>query len=131
MTDQAQPYGDPITAPFWAAAREHRLLLQSCPDSGTLQLYPRRFDITSGSDRVEWVEASGGGTIYALTEVHRKVDPALEPPYVVALVDLDEGPRLLTNLVGEGKPAIGDRVALTWRARGDLPPLPVFELLGD
>jgi hypothetical protein len=54
----------------------------------------------------------------------------MTPPYVVAIVTLDEGPRLTTNLIGD-EPEIGDRVSLTWRERADLPPLPVFRLAGD
>jgi hypothetical protein len=74
---------------------------------------------------VEWVPAAGTGTVHAATTVHMQVLPELEPPYVVALVELDEGPRLVTNLV-EPAPAIGDRVELRWRERSDAPPLPVF-----
>jgi len=54
--------------------------------------------------------------------------PELPPPYVVALVELDEGPRLLTNIVG-APCKIGDRVRLAWRTREGAPPLPVFEVL--
>ena len=61
-----------------------------------------------------------------MTTVHLRVDPALEPPYVVAVVELDEGPRLATNLVG-GRAPIGDRVRLAWRDRDGAPPLPVFD----
>jgi uncharacterized OB-fold protein len=52
----------------------------------------------------------------------------MPPPYVVAIVTLDEGPRLTTNLVGD-EPEIGDRVSVTWRERAGLPPLPVFQRL--
>ena len=71
----------------------------------------------------------GGATVYAMTTVHLRVDPALEPPYVVAVVELDEGPRLTTNIVG-GQAPIGDRVRLAWRERDGAPPLPVFDAGG-
>ena len=61
-----------------------------------------------------------------MTTVRVPVTEELKPPYLLALVDLDEGVRLLTNIAGETA-AIGDRLALDWRARDGLPPLPVFK----
>jgi hypothetical protein len=79
-----------------------------------------------------WVKAEGRGTIYSATTVHVAVLPDLEPPYVVAVVELDEGPRITTNIVGPDAARncrIGRRVQLAWRdrAEGSLP-LPVFAL---
>jgi uncharacterized OB-fold protein len=72
------------------------------------------------------VPASGRGTIYSMTTVHRQVSPDLPVPYTNALVQLEEGPRLLTTIVGA--PArIGDPVRVTWKDRAGAPPLPVFE----
>jgi hypothetical protein len=115
-----------LTIPFWDAAERHELLIQYCPDSGRYQFYPRPFDLETGSDNVEWVQAKGTGTVYSLTEVHLKILDELDPPYQVAIVELDEGPRLLSNIVN-GEAKIGDRVQVTWREREDAPPLPVFE----
>ena len=128
MTDQdlAGLPGDPTTAPFWRAAREHRLIVQRCTACGTHQFYPRPVCLACFSLGLEWVEASGRATVYSKTTVRINVVDELTPPYVVAIVTLDEGPRLTTNLVGD-EPAIGDRVSVTWRERADLPPLPVFE----
>jgi uncharacterized OB-fold protein len=64
-----------------------------------------------------------------VTTVRLQVIPELMPPYQVAIVELDEGPRLTTNIVGEPC-IIGDRVQLAWRERPDAPPLPVFEIAG-
>lgn len=119
--------GDPLTAPFWAAAAEHRLLIQGCAECGRRQFYPRPFCLGCQSDRVEWVPARGTGTIYSVTTVRVEVLPELPPPYRVAVIELDEGPRLLSQLVGaEG--AIGQRVRVAWREREGRPPLPVFEV---
>lgn len=75
---------------------------------------------------MDWVEATGRGVIYALTVIRLPVIPELAPPYLLALVDLDEGPRLLTNITNPTA-RIGDRVRLAWRDRDQgLPPLPVF-----
>jgi uncharacterized OB-fold protein len=119
------PFGDPLTAPFWAAAERRQLVIQRCAACGVYQFYPRPFCLRCGSDAVEWVPARGTGTIYAQTTVHVPVVPELTPPYVVALIELDEGPRYTANVVG-GPSAIGDRVRLAWRERAGLPPLPVF-----
>jgi uncharacterized OB-fold protein len=117
---------DPTTEPFWAACAERRLTLQRCRACGTHQHYPRPFCLTCDGRAMDWVPASGRGTIYALTVIRLPVIPELVPPYLLALVDLEEGVRMLTNI--EGTTArIGDRVTLDWRDRdGGLPPLPVF-----
>ena len=120
-------FGDPTTAMFWEAAATGELLVQRCTACGTCQFYPRPFCLACQAGDPEWVRAAGTGTVYAMTTVHLRVVPELEPPYVVAVVELDEGPRLVTNLVGP-RAAIGDRVRVAWRKREDAPPLPVFEL---
>jgi uncharacterized OB-fold protein len=124
--DEGTGYGDAITQPFWAAAERHELLLQYCPDSERYQFYPRPFDLATGSDNVEWVKAKGTGTVYSLARVHLGVSELLEPPYVIAVVELDEGVRMTTNIIN-GECQIGDRVELTWHEREGLPPLPMFQ----
>jgi len=126
----AAPYGDPLTIPFWEAARRHELLLQRCADCGGWQFYPRPFCLRCGSAAVGWARASGAGTVHSQTTVHLKVIPELDPPYVVALIRLDEGPLFTANVVG-APTAIGDRVTVAWRERGALPPLPVFRRLDE
>jgi uncharacterized protein len=120
-----QGIADPSTEPFWQSCIEHRLLVQRCGSCGTHQFYPRPFCLSCEAATLDWVEASGNGTIYSLTTVRIPVVDELKPPYFLALVDLDEGPRLLTNIEGE-RAKIGDRVTLAWRERDGLPPLPVF-----
>jgi uncharacterized protein len=125
---RADPVGDPTTAGFWRAAREHRLMVQRCRSCGGHQLYPRPLCLACNALDVELVEAAGRATVYSKTIIRIPVIPELEPPYVVAIVELDEGPRLVTNLVGP-EPGIGDRVEVAWRERDQLPPLPVFRRL--
>jgi uncharacterized OB-fold protein len=117
--------GDPTTAELWLAARQHRLMVQRCRSCGGHQLYPRPFCLACHGLDLELVEARGQATVYSKTTIRIPVIPELEPPYVVAIVELDEGPRLVTNLVGP-EPGIGERVEVTWRERDELPPLPVF-----
>ena len=120
----ADPYGDPLTQPFWQAAREGRLLIQHCGSCGRYQFYPRPYCIRCDG-AVTWVESRGTAVVYSRTEVYAEV-PGFTPPYVVGVVQLDEGPRFTTHLVGD-RTAIGDHVRVDWRPRADgLPPLYVF-----
>ena len=64
-----------------------------------------------------------------MTTVRRQLLPSPPVPYIVAVVELDEGPRMLTNIESEGV-RIGDRVQVAWRDREDVPPLPVFVAVG-
>ncbi|MBL7165700.1 MAG: Zn-ribbon domain-containing OB-fold protein [Dehalococcoidales bacterium] len=126
MTEEKKkPYGDPMTFPFWEAAQQHRLLIQHCPACGAHQFYPRPFCLACNSTELEWVEVKGEATIRSMTTVHLQIVPYLVPPYVVAVIELDEGPRMLGNVEG-GSPAIGDRIRLAWRERTDAPPLPTW-----
>lgn len=115
---------DPTTRQYWTAVSEHRLLVQRCSRCDHHQFYPRPFCLACGSRQVAWQRVSGRGSVYSMTTVHIQVHPQLPPPYVVALVELDEGPRLLTNIVGDC--AIGDVVQVRWDDRGDLV-VPVFQ----
>ena len=121
--------GDPTTEPFWRAAVEHRLVVQRCTSCRTYQFYPRPVCLKCFTLELEWVPVSGRGTVYSKTTVRIPVIEEMTPPYVAAIVELDEGPRLTTNLVGE-EAAIGDTVTVSWRDRPGLPPLPVFEVGG-
>jgi uncharacterized protein len=125
-----QGIADPTTEPFWQACIEHRLVIQHCTHCGNHQFYPRPFCLACETTSLEWVEACGTGTIYSVTTVRVPVLEELKPPYLLALVDLDEGPRLLTNIDGDSA-RIGDRVRLSWRDREGLPPVPIFKLDGE
>jgi len=76
---------------------EGRFMLQRSRDSGAYIFYPRVIEPRTGSTDLEWVEASGRGTVYAVTVI-RKKDPA--DNYNVVLVDLAEGPRLMSRVDG-------------------------------
>ena len=125
--DEKQPYGDPMTYPFWEAAERHELLIQHCPQCNSYQFYPRPFCLSCNASNIEWEEVNGSATIYSITTVQIQIAPQFNPPYVVAVIELDEGPRMLTNIEGN-KPAIGDRVKLAWPEREDAPPLPVWTM---
>jgi uncharacterized OB-fold protein len=116
--------GDPTTGPYWAAARKHQLVVQRCAVCGGAQLYPRPFCLACGSDTLRWEPVCGTGTIYSKTTVEVRVLAELDPPYTVALVELDEGPRLLAHLRQQG--SIGERVHLFWQSASNLSKLPVL-----
>jgi uncharacterized protein len=89
------------TKPFWDATAEGRLLLKRCDACGSFIWYPRGICPACGSFETSWVEASGRGSIYSYT-INRRADGAYRGalPYVLAYVELEEGPRVLTNIVG-------------------------------
>jgi uncharacterized protein len=95
------PYQSPDNKEFWAATAEGRLLLRRCDDCRSFIWYPRPFCPTCGGLRTSWAEASGRGTVYTFTVVHRSVVPGYREavPYVVGYVELAEGPRVMTNIV--------------------------------
>lgn len=124
------PVMDRVSEPYWRAAAERRLVLCACTRCGTPMFYPRIACPSCGSDRLEWREATGAGTLYAFSVVHRAPDQAFRArvPYVIGLVDLDEGPRMMTNIVDCPVEAvrIGMRVAVCFEARTDQITLPQF-----
>ncbi len=118
------------TAPFWAATREHRLTVQHCLECGQPRFYPRTLCPKCGSDQVEWRDCSGTGTVYSYTVVYRAPSEAFatDVPYVVAIVALDEGPHLMTNVVGcaPEQVRIGMPVRVLFKDMGGDLALPLF-----
>ena len=115
MYEKPLPLIDGESRPFWQAARAKQLKIMRCRDCGKHFFYPRALCPSCHSAAVEWTPASGRGTIYTFTIARRPAGPAFKPvvPYVVALVELEEGPRLMTNIVTADveKVRIGQKVA--------------------
>ncbi len=86
---------------YWEALARHELYFQRCRNCGTKRFYPRAVCTNCLSSAVEWVRASGRGTVYSFTVTHQNQSPGFreELPYVLAIVELDEGVRLTTNIV--------------------------------
>lgn len=118
-----QPVANADSKPYWDAAREGRLVIRKCKACGELHFMPRHLCPTCWSDELEWVGAKGSGSVHSYTIVRRASDPTFAPlvPYAIALIDLDEGPRMMANIVGEDALAtrIGDRVEVRFEDRGD------------
>ena len=125
-----QPVANADSLPYWNAARERKLLIRKCKACGELHFMPRHLCPVCWSDELEWVHAKGTGSVHSFTIVRRASSPAFGPrvPYVVALIDLEEGPRMMANVLGDDAlmVSIGDRVELTFEDRGDGALLPQF-----
>ena len=95
------PDGGNVIGEFWQAAAEGRLLIQRCPSCGTRQFYPRLVCVTCGAEP-EWEEVSGDGVVHTCTVVRQNgAKPfSAELPYVVAMIELPEGPRMMGNVTG-------------------------------
>ena len=113
---------------WWAAAAEERLLVQRCRACGAHQHYPRPLCRTCHAGDVELVPAAGTGVVHSFTVIHRAPRPDLAVRYVVAIVELDEGPRLLTHVVDCPPDAVtcDMAVAVRWADGPDGNRLPVF-----
>lgn len=115
------PEIDDFTRPYWDAAAEGRLLLRRCGECGKAHHYPREFcpSCWAGEDLVAWETASGRATLYTWSVIHRNDLPPFgeRVPYVAAVVDLAEGPRMMTEVVGaEGvELRVGMDLAVTFR----------------
>lgn len=95
------PVPTPETKPFWEAAARHELLIQRCGDCGEHYFYPRPLCPHCLSRNVSWVRASGRGKLHTFVINHRAPRKSpLPPPFIVAIVELEEGPRMMSNLVG-------------------------------
>lgn len=101
MSEYTKPLPKPTetSRPFWDAAKAHRLELQQCGGCGAFIYYPRDRCPQCLSDRLDWKPVSGKGKVYSYTVVRRASTRAFaDKPYVLAIVELDEGPRMTTNI---------------------------------
>jgi uncharacterized OB-fold protein len=116
------------TRAFWDATSEGRLLLPRCNACGTVIWYPRAFCPECSSFDISWLEASGRGSIYSYTVNRRGQGDYRELVYVLAYVELAEGPRILTNIV-ECDPdsvSVGQAVEVTFHPTSNGAALPRF-----
>jgi uncharacterized OB-fold protein len=105
-------------APYWESAKAHALELPCCVACGAFRYPPAPHCPRCLSDETEWQQVSGRATLYSFIIVHQRYDPSFaeDTPYNVAVVELDEGPRLVTNIVGVENAAlrIGMPLAITY-----------------
>lgn len=117
------PIVESDTAPWWTAIADGRLLAESCGSCGDLHLYPRGFCPVCWSDDVAITEMSGRATLYSFSIVRVNDLPPFgqRVPYVVGIAELEEGPRLMTNVVeiDPDEVRIGMPIAFRPRDLGD------------
>ena len=125
--DKPYPEPDPTTQHFWDAVAAGRLDIQRCRTCGEHVFYPRGSICPHcGSLGLDWVTASGRGVVHSFTVVHRAPPEfAGEAPYVVALIDLEEGPRMMSRLLGVDPAGVAVGMPVELSIGGD-PVLPYF-----
>ena len=108
------PERDQDSTKFWEGCKRRKLLIQRCQDCKSYQFYPRLLCRKCMSENVEWVESSGKGEVYTFTIIHFHPNPNFKKdvPYVVAIVQLEEGIRIMSNVIGiePNKVSIGMKV---------------------
>ena len=123
------------TAPFWEGCNRGELLLSVCEDCAHVFYYPRLYCPRCGSEKLAWRASAGRGTLYSFTHVGVSFyGPTWESqlPYTLVLVDLDEGPRMLSRLIGKQhkEARIGDRLEVDF-VEVEKQRLPYFRIAGD
>jgi uncharacterized protein len=126
------PVADPVTKPFWDSVRNQAMQMQCCNSCGKFIFYPRGLCPHCMSNDLAWKPVSGKGELHAFTIVHRHANPAFhgDVPFVVALIELEEGVRMMSNLVGvAADPAevkVGMPVEVVYEVATDEVTLPKF-----
>jgi uncharacterized OB-fold protein len=119
-----------LSQPYWDGCREGVLRLQRCADCSRFQFYPRTVCCHCGGSQLHWQAACGRGVLASFTTVERGISASYPAPYVVALVDLEEGPRMMSQII-DPVPArlrIGAPVEVAFEAWSEDIILPVFRL---
>jgi uncharacterized OB-fold protein len=131
---KAAPVPTPETQPFWDGCDAGELRIQRCLDCDRAYFYPRPVCPACGSARVEWFTASGDATLYSYVINHRPAPGfEAEAPYAIAVVQLSEGPRMMTNITGiPNTPehlTLDMPLSVTFEPRGDVS-VPLFRPAG-
>ncbi len=120
------------STPFWEGVQHNKLMMQKCKSCGTWLNPPRPMCPKCRSQEDEWVAVKGTGKIYSWVTFNESPHPAFQAPYEAVLVELDEGPRIVSNMVGV-KPEelkIGMAVEVTFEKVADDLTLPKFKKAG-
>lgn len=133
--DLPSPIVNPDSKVYWDGAREGRLMIRKCKACGLTHFLPRYLCPACWSTELDWMQASGLGTVHSFTVIRRAPLAAFvgRVPYVVALIDLDEGPRMMANILGDDalQTRIDDRVEVCFEGRGDGAKVPQFTRRAD
>jgi uncharacterized OB-fold protein len=128
-TTRFEPPPSEAAEPFWQATRDEQLVLPWCTACERAIWYPRPTCPHCLGTAIEWRPAAGTGTVYAVSLQHRPAHPKLADrvPYAVALVDLAEGVRMMSEVLPAAEVQVGDPVRVTWEPLSDGRNLPLFE----
>jgi len=120
------PRANAESAPFWEGCRRGELLYQCCPACGRAQFPPRARCVHCQAPGLEWRRSAGRGTVHSFTLVERAPSPEFTAPYLLALIDLDEGFRMMANLRGctPQDARIGQRIRIVFETTSDEGALP-------
>jgi uncharacterized OB-fold protein len=131
-TEKPLPVIDHDSAPYWEAAREGRLDIPLCGDCGKHHFYPRAICPYCHSDNLKFDTVSGRGVVHTFTIARRPAGPAFadDVPYVVALIELEEGPRMMSRIQTDDPETvqIGARVEVTFVKATDEITFPYFKM---
>ncbi|MGB2694328.1 MAG: OB-fold domain-containing protein [Dehalococcoidia bacterium] len=125
-------FPEPDTKPFWEATKSHELRYQTCDDCAGVVFFPRRHCTHCMSMKLSWRTSKGEGTVYTYTVIRQIGLPWFKDrvPYTVAWIDLDEGFRILSSVVGVDDPTtdvrVGQRVRVRWEDQENGLSLPLF-----
>lgn len=119
-----------LSAPYWQGARDGVLTMQRCGDCERFQFYPRILCSHCGGQNLNWEAVSGRGTVLSCTVVRRGISSDYEAPYVVALIDLDEGVTMMSTIQTDEPESIriGATVEVVFESWGENIQMPVFKL---
>jgi len=123
---------DSDSRPYWEGLAQGELRIQRCQTCAKAVFYPRAICPHCHSDQLEWIVASGKGTIYTYTVAHQAFGPfAADVPLVIALVELEEGARMMSRIIDAPRErvTIGAAVSVTFAAIGEELTLPYFRLV--
>ena len=127
-----QPRPTALSEPYWQGCEQGELRMQFCTACQRYQFYPRAFCSACGASTLAWRALSGRGRIASFTVVRRAVSSAYEAPYIVALIDVEEGPRLMSHIVGipaeDPRLCVGAAVAVEFQNWSHAVVMPVFRL---
>ena len=119
-TRRPLPRPTSLTAPFWEATREARLIAQRCLNCRAYLWTPQMACRECLGEELEWTDLSGRGSVYTYVVVHKAAIPAFKAPYTIAVVELEEGPRIFSDIIGiePGEVRIGMEVEVEFEDAG-------------
>ncbi len=133
MSSKVIPVPSPLSQPYFDGCRRGELRLQFCNHCQRHQFYPRILCSHCGSASLTWTAASGLGVVASFTVVRRAVSAAYSTPYVIALIDLVEGPRMMAAVpvTEPNDVTVGARVEVNFEAWSETITMPVFSLVAQ